>query len=155
MTIRENAQQILDGLAETLQCGPLAFDDANKIDFGIDDDMGAIIYLSEDTSSLVVSIIPGRVDPDDTGLLYDILCGNYMWGFSAGGNMGIDRETGLLSIHRLIELPVDVAGDPMAFPELFAAMVGAARYWRARLAPEGTAPAASGAPTDFSGMIRI
>lgn len=155
MTLRENAQQLLDRLTETLQCGPLSFDDTGRADFGIDEDMGAILYLSEETSSLVVSVIPGRVDPGDTELLYDLLCGNYMWEFSAGGNIGIDRETGFLSIHRLIELPVDVQNDPTAFPELFAAMVGAARYWRARIQPDGSTPAVSELPPDFSGMLRI
>lgn len=153
MTIRENAQAVMDRLAATLQCGPLAFDDEGRIDFGVDADMGAIIYLSEEMRCLVVSVIAGRVDPDDAGLLHDLLCGNYMWGFSGGGNMGIDRATGLLSIHRLVELPLDVEADPAAFEDIFAALVGAARYWRARLNPE----AAAGAPASAEGMgmIRI
>ncbi len=153
MTIRENAQAVIDRLAATLQCGPLAFNADDRVEFGLDEDMGAIIYLSEETQSIVVSVIPGRVGDDDADLLFDLLCGNYMWGFTGGGNMGVDRATGLLSIHRAVELPLDLAADPTAFEDVFAALVGAARYWRQRLDPRATTTAS--VPAADMGMIRI
>ncbi|MDR3043546.1 MAG: type III secretion system chaperone [Desulfovibrio sp.] len=153
MTIPESAQAVLDRLAETLQCGPLAFDKNNRVELGVDEDMGAIIYLSEETQGLVISVIAGRVDDNDADLLFDLLCGNYMWGFTGGGNMGIDRETSLLSIHRVVELPLDLVADPTVFEDVFAALAGAARYWRARLNPEATATVP--APSGSTGMIRI
>lgn len=151
MTSKENAQQLLNYISEILGCASLAFDEENKLELSIDEEMGAIFYFSEETSSLVLSVLVGRVDPEDGDLLYDLLCGNYMWGFSGSGNIGIDRETGILSIHRLVELPVD---EPAVFADIFAALVGAARYWRVRLEPacEGDTGHGEG---DTHTMLRI
>lgn len=139
-----NFEEILTGLSAALECGPLRPDERGRVLFGLDEDMGATLFMEEDEdsglSALVACVIIGRPDSGDAELLHDLLCANYMWSASGDGTLAVNRESGLLVVHRMMELPM----APSAFVDLFSSLVGAARYWRSRLKPEAERAELSG-----------
>ena len=138
MTILEQGNALLAHLCTTFACDTITFDSNNEALFDLSDGMGAAFHLVEEgDGALLACIVAGQPDPEDTELLYDLLGANYMWNATGGGTLGIDRNSGLLCIQRLIELPM----DPLPFEDILAALVGAARYWNNRM---NAAPAPSG-----------
>ncbi len=146
-----NFEEILAGLSAALECGPLRPDERGRVLFGLDEDMGAALFMEEDEdsglSAVVACIVVGRPDSGDAELLHDLLCANYMWSASGDGTLAIDGESGLLVVHRMMELPM----SPSAFIDLFSSLVGSARYWRGRLKPETGSVELSGS----AGMLRV
>lgn len=149
MELRENAVALLNYLGMLLQDTPFILDENDRATLAIDD-MGAIIDYNEPLESLVITIIIDHIDSHHSELLYDILCGNYMWGFSGDGTIGIDRETELLTIHKLVPLPIE---ENVVIEDIFASLVGAARYWKARIATASSSMDSSSMNT--AGMLRI
>ncbi len=132
---KENAGQFIKHLATILDLNELNFDEANSVELSIDDNIGVIIHYAEELNSLVVNLLIAPILDTDTktttDLLYDILCGNYMWAYTAGANLGIDRESGLLALNRIFEIaPVFANEELTMFEDAFFALAGAARYWR-------------------------
>lgn len=132
---KENASQFIKHIASVLNLNELNFDETNSVELSIDDNIGVIIHYIEELNSLVVNLLIAPIldaDAETTsGLLYDILCGNYMWAYTAGGNLGIDRESGLLALHRIFEISTLFAKEELImFEDAFLSLVGAARYWR-------------------------
>ena len=70
-----------------------------------------------------------------------------MWTASGDGTLAIDGESGLLVVHRMMELPM----SPADFIDLFSSLVGSARYWRSRLEPEAGSAVLPGS----AGMLRV
>jgi len=131
MSVRDDVNSLLEHLAGILECGALALDDNLVAMLGLEEDMGAVFYGQEgnNAGAVIISVVAGRPDPEDAELLYDLMCANYMWNASGNGTLGIDAESGLLTVQRLVELPL----SPQVFTELFAELVGAARHWRGRI----------------------
>lgn len=134
MNYAENIKEILDALKRALECPMLEAGEDGRIMFGLDDDMGAVLFPgSEDElgrEAIAATLIIGKPDIDDRELLVDLLEGNYMGALSGDGTLAIDRNSGLLVLYRIFELPM----DPENFVDAFANLVGAARLWRDRLA---------------------
>lgn len=127
----------LGALAQAMGCGKLAPEKDGRVLFGIDGSMGVIIERGEaedlGRDAAIVSILIGRPDLDDAGLLGELLMGNYMWAASGEGTLAIDRDTGILVIHKAF----DLAALPSELVDIFASMVSAARYWQPRLEHAG------------------
>ena len=149
MELSSNLTEILTGLSSALDCGPLKPDRDGKVLFGLDEDMGAALFMEEDGDfcAVVACVIVGRPDPKNAELLHDVLCANYMWAASGDGTLAIDGQSGLLVVHRMMELPM----SPSVFIDLFSSLVGAARHWRGRLEPQGETMGLSG----NIGMLRV
>ena len=151
MGMVSNVAEILAALSAALECGPLEADEKGRVLFGLVQDMGAALFMEEDgdsgLSAIVACIVVGRPDPADAELLHDLLCANYMWTASGDGTLAIDGESGLLVVHRMMELPM----SPADFIDLFSSLVGSARYWRSRLEPEAGSAVLPGS----AGMLRV
>lgn len=154
MELHANFAEILSGLAAALECGPLEADEQGRVLFGLDQDMGAVLFVEKDDageSSVVACVVVGRPDPEDAGLLHDLLCANYMWAASGDGTLAIDQDSGLLVVQRMMELPM----QPAAFVDLFASLVGAARHWRPRVKRSGQEPAPGDSGLACMGMLKV
>ena len=115
---------------------PFAFDEEGRCTFAFDEDMGVAILRDDDpndesANGVVVCILIGRPDLSDANLLAALLAGNYMTGLSGGGSLALDN--GVLVVHRRFEASI----EPATFVEAFAALAGAARYWKARMDGQG------------------
>ena len=159
---KENASQFIKHLTSVLELNELNFDETNSIELSIDDNLGVIIHYAEELESLIVNLLIAPIQDADkettADLLYDILCGNYMWGYTAGGNLGIDRESGLLALHRIFEIaPLFEKEELIMFEDAFMALVGAARYWRDYVngVRNSDLPTSPDLPSDMSSIIRV
>ena len=134
MEYQENIREIVEALSDALACSPLEAEEDGRIMFGLDDDMGAVLFPegAEELGREVISatIVIGRPDANDSELLLDLLEGNYFGELSGDGTLAIDKQSGLLVLFRVFELPVSAS----FFVDAFASLVGAARLWHARLA---------------------
>lgn len=151
MGMPSNFTEILAALSSALECAPLQTDERGRVLFGLDEDMGAVLFTEKNEDSgdeaVVACVVVGRPDPEDAELLRDVLCANYTWSASGDGTLAIDEESGLLVVHRMMELPM----PPASFIDEFSSLVGAARYWRTRLEPAaGTVEL-----LESNGMLRV
>ena len=133
MEYQENIREIVEALSNALASSPLETEEDGRIMFGLEDDMGAVLFPegAEELGREVVSatIVIGRPDANDSELLLDLLEGNYFGELSGDGTLAIDKQSGLLVLFRIFELPVSAS----FFVDAFANLVGAARLWRERL----------------------
>ena len=149
MSMTPAVSERLAALSAALECAPLSPEDGRVL-FGLDEDMGAAIFLEKDDDGadvMIACIVIGRPDENDAELLHDILSANYMWAFSGDGTLAIDASSGLLVAHRVMEAGL----TPEGFVDRFASLVGAARYWRPRLERVGQQEMQIG----FMDMLRV
>jgi len=140
MRNQKNLNEILKALTEALGCSPLTAETDGRVMFGLDSDMGAVLFPGDEeeygSDILTASIVIGRPQLSDAGLLLELLEGNYMGAFSGDGTLSIDKASGLLVLFRVFALPADATN----FVDAFARLVGAARLWRERLERSESAP---------------
>ena len=145
-------QNLLPVLAEALGLDDLPTEEDGRVLFGLDDSLGVVMEEVDaeeaGAEGMVASILIGMPDRNDAALLSEILAGNYMWAASGEGTLALDRESGMLVVHRFFA--ADTPGDD--FLDIFASMVSAARYWRSFL--EGTS-ASSGEASSYPGMLSV
>ena len=129
----EEKASLLQALADTLDCAPLLFDDKGRIVLDVDDDMEAVLFNDNDEesgrSALVLCVLIGQPDDTDAEKLYSLLTGNYLWGYTGGASLAIDKETGILVLQKAF-FP---GTDPEDFMHDLSQVIGAARYWRSRV----------------------
>lgn len=130
MNITQNAQGIMDYINTAIGGDGLKLDDNGVASVAIEDDIVCLFCVLEAEQSLVVTLYLGRADSSNTDLLYEMMCGNYMGAYTAGGTISIDAEEGLVALHQHFPLPVD---EPAWIEEPLSALVGAARYWRDKI----------------------
>ncbi len=131
---KNQANNIISYFCNYLEIAPKSFDAENKIELNLDDDIGVIIQYVEEMNSILFNLLicPVQIGDNESRneLLYDILCGNYLWGYTGGGTLGIDKKTQLLCLSRLVEVLEDSQAECNGFLDVFASLAGAARYWR-------------------------
>ncbi|MCK9240302.1 type III secretion system chaperone [Desulfocurvus sp.] len=152
MDIAKNAQAILDHVNAVIGGQGLAFDANGVAALTVDGDIACLFCLVEADHELVVSFYLGRAHETDAALLHEMLCGNYMGAYTGGGTLGIDPEENLVALHQHFPLPVD---EPAWIEEPLGALVGAARYWRAKIKAAGNGPSTPAQQAPAQGMIRI
>jgi len=130
MNFLNQAQSILDHIAEQAGIDPFKLDDEKRAFFTVND-MSFLFYALEDESVLVTAIYIGQPDLDDADFLYTVLCGNHLWEFTGGGSLSLDKDTGHLCLHHRLDLPLEEMSEIEPF---FANLLGAAEYWKEILA---------------------
>ncbi len=155
---KSNAIQFINHISTILECEQQSLDVNNNVQFTLDGNIGIVIGYAEELNSLIANFYISPILSDDAEILYEILCGAYMWGFTASGNLAIDRENGILTLHRLYDVPANVQQeDLLAYEDLFISLAGAARYWRDYLEKvQGTTENETVASMpDMANMLRI
>jgi hypothetical protein len=152
MDIMQNAQGIMDYINASIGGDGLTLDENGVASLAIDNDIICLFCVLEAERELVTTLYLGRVDKSDTDLLYEMMCGNYMGSYTAGGTIGIDAEEGLVALHQHFPLPVE---EPDWIEEPLSALIGAARYWRDKIGAT-LAPISAGAPEmPMGNLIRV
>ena len=152
MDIAKNAQAVLDYINNAVGGDGLVFDANGVASLTLDESIACFFCLVEADHELVVTLYMGRVSENDAALLYEMMCGNYMGGFTGGGTLGIDSEEGLLALHQNFPLPID---EPAWIEGQLSSLVGAARYWRDKLLAAQSPSAGAAQDLPMEGMIRI
>jgi len=155
------AQQLLSGFGASLGLPELSLDDSGHCALVFDEVAVNIDFIGETQDLLVYSLL-GILDNAQRGdptLLLPLLQANYFSIGTAGGQIGIDNESGAVSMSRayplrLLDLP--------ALSASLQAFVSAAEYWKTWLSvldeeldePAGTAASLARMPQGNPGMIR-
>ena len=76
MGMPSNFTEILAALSSALECAPLQTDERGRVLFGLDEDMGAVLFTEKNEDSgdeaVVACVVVGRPDPEDAELLLGI-----------------------------------------------------------------------------------
>jgi hypothetical protein len=152
MDIMQNSQGIMDYINTAIGGDGLRLDANGVASLTIEQDIVCLFCVLEAEKTLVVTLYLGRVDQSDSSLLFDMMCGNYMGAYTAGGTLGIDAEEGLVALHQHFPLPVD---EPAWIEEPLAALIGAARYWRDKLCASVSGVGETAHASGAEAMLRV
>ncbi len=152
MEIMQNAQGIMDYINTAIAGDGLRLDGNGVASLTIDEDIVCLFCVLEAEKMLVVTIYLGRINQSDSNLLYEMMCGNYMGAYTAGGTLGIDAEEGLVALHQHFPLPVD---EPAWIEEPLSALIGAARYWRDKLSASASGVGETAHTSGAEAMLRV
>lgn len=132
MSAREAANALLDHLMQSFNIKGLAFNQDNECILTIDSKIVVLFYLNEANNALLLNAIVDTVDtnhPQIQKLLYEILCGNFNWALTSGGTLGIDKNTGMLTLCYKYSLPVDSA----TFMKTLSNLTARVEFWTKRI----------------------
>ena len=152
MEIMQNAQGIMDHINTAIGGDGLRLDGNGVASITIEEDIVCLFCVLETEKILVVTIYLGRINQSDSNLLYEMMCGNYMGAYTAGGTLGIDAEEGLVALHQHFPLPVD---EPVWIEEPLSALIGAARYWRDKLSASVSGVGETAQTSPAEAMLRV
>lgn len=152
MDIMQNSQGIMDYINTAIGGDGLRLDENGVASLTIEQDIVCLFCVLEAEKTLVATLYLGRIDQSDSSLLYDMMCGNYMGAYTAGGTLGIDAEEGLVALHQHFPLPVD---EPAWIEEPLAALIGAARYWRDKLSTSASGVGETAHTSPAEAMLRV
>ncbi len=131
----EQAEKLLKTMTSSLMGTELGFDEKDFLELAIEEKIPVIINFEDEidgVEALIINCVLGSVNPqtkEGCELMYELLAGNYMWGLTSGGVIGIDKETELCCLTRIVELPI----EQDVFMELFVQVASAAKYWVERI----------------------
>ncbi len=152
MDIMPNAQAIMDYINTSISGDGLRLDENGVASLTIEKDIVCLFCVLEAEKTLVVTLYLGRVDQSDSALLYEMMCGNYMGAYTAGGTLGIDSQEGLVALHQHFPLPVE---EPAWIEEPLSALIGAARYWRDKLSASVSGVGETAHVSAAEAMLRV
>ena len=105
MSQQERAQSLVDSLASDLELEGLAFDEQNRIVLQIGEEHLVTLALDgQDPDSLYLFAAITAASPEAPDPLWRALKANYLWGESAGATFAVEPETGVLVLHRRLDL---------------------------------------------------
>ncbi len=131
----EQASELIKSLTMNFLGEAIDFDENGFLELAIEEKIPVIINFEDEidgVEGLIINCVLGSVEPSSTKgaeLMYELLEGNYMWGLTAGGTIGIDSETELCCLTRIVELPIEQS----AFMDIFIQLISAAKYWAERI----------------------
>lgn len=152
MDIMHNAQAIMDYINTAVSGDGLNLDENGVASLAIEEDIVCLFCVLEAEKMMVVTLYLGRINQSDSNLLYEMMCGNYMGAYTAGGTLGIDPEEGLVALHQHFPLPVD---EPAWIEEPLTALIGAARYWRDKLSASVSGVGETAHVSAAEAMLRV
>ena len=124
-----HAQEILAVLGEKLRLEGLEFDDESKCVFTLDKRFVFIAYFDYAHTNCIILNVPLGYPPEGSRRekLYEkMMAGNYCWGLTQGGTLGLDETTGMLSLSYLIPLPMQ---NKNQIVDIVSKLVSSADYW--------------------------
>ena len=133
MDIREQANQLLALATAPLKLERLELDERDECIVTFDGRIVTVFTLdSHDLNGLVINLVLGALPPGEVQgeVMRELLTGNYCWGRTEGGVIGIEDATGLICLTYLVELPM---AHPEQFPDVCAKLLNVADYWQRRL----------------------
>ena len=138
MTPEQKTNHLLGEISRTLNVEPaLALNSEDNCIFTIDEKFGFILFLDESIEQLLITLPLGLLPDGEAGrdLAVEMLAGNYAWGLTAGATLGLDDETGILSLCHNFDVS---EGRGEGFEQLLSDMIGAADYWMDKIEEAGT-----------------
>jgi hypothetical protein len=153
---REQAQAFLESLRQFLKIDPaspakLEFDRHNECIIKWEDRFTLMFYLDEEIGAIIVNVPLGTLPADESRLevMFELLAANYSWNLTEGGTLGVDRETGIIALSYLVDLPL----EPISASEaIIAKLINVSDYWDRKIKSIAGAYAPAAPPPE--GLVR-
>jgi len=155
LEIYAEGDAILAVLGEAMRVGELKFNDNNECVFTLAKKIIYLLYLDADnTNSIIISIPLGFLPQNDQAapLMKEMLSGNYCWGMTNGGTLGLDPEQGQVNLNYLVPLPLTQKGQII---DIVSKLAAAAEYWQKKIAKACEGGAAQPAGGNNLASIRV
>jgi hypothetical protein len=156
MNLHEHTNTLLQRISEDLSPGalsgdPLKLDDNNEVFITLDEKLMLMIYLDEEVSSLILNLPLGKLpqDPSRESIMLELLRANYCWNLTQGGTLGIDRDTDVICLSYLIDLPL---AEPAQMSVIISKLAAVSQHWQGVIAEMSNGETSSPAPE--SNMLR-
>lgn len=131
----QQAHEVLDVIRSALKLDdPLVLDDENRVFFTINEKFVFFVYFdygnTHDMSfSLPLGFLPNGPRRED--LLANLMGGNFNWNMTADGVIGLDDETGCVTLTRVVSLPME---DNDQITDIVGTMISIGEYWMEQIA---------------------
>ena len=150
--IREHANELLRRIQDALPMdgeASLEWDENNQCALTFDEALGVVITLDEVMEAIFFGWVLGELPTEPAAAakaMQELLEANHEWRMSEGGTLGLDPDTGLVTLAYRVDLPLD---DAAVIQEIFAKLYNICGHWQKSLGlgyPEAltTEPANSG-----------
>jgi hypothetical protein len=138
--IREHADQLLQLITEALpmeaggdESELLAWDEGNQCALTFDETLGVIITLDEVVDALFLIWVLGDLPAEPEAradAMQELLEANHEWRETEGGTLGIEPETGLVTVSYRVDLPLD---EPAVIQDIIVKLYNTGLHWQKTL----------------------
>ncbi|QIF05849.1 type III secretion system chaperone [Roseimicrobium sp. ORNL1] len=134
--IRQHATDLLRLIQESLPMegeAALQWDESNQCSLTFDEDIAVIITLDEVVDAIFLNWILGALplEPDEVAnALQELLEANHEWNKTEGGTLGLDADTGLVTLSYRVDLPLD---DAAVIQDIIAKLYNVSSHWQKSL----------------------
>jgi hypothetical protein len=163
MNVHQHAEKLLQKIAHELPLDQaaragLVLDGNRECFLTLEPGLLVMFYLDEASQAFIINLPLGALPPPPLRetLMFELLCGNYSWNQTEGGTLGIDRQTEIVTLSYLVEIPM---AEPDQFPRIIEKLAGVAKHWKRIKQRIGSEAATDGrfaaAPGQDSHRIRV
>lgn len=134
--IRQHADQLLQLITEALpmetggEDGPLVWDEGNQCALTFDETLGVILTLDEVVDAIFLSWVLGDLPEDEESridAMQELLEANHEWRQTEGGTLGLDPDTGTVTLSYRVDLPLD---DPAVIQDIIVKLYNISHHWQ-------------------------
>ena len=149
--IREHSDELLRLIVEALPIegdSSLVWDDNLQCALTFNEDLGLVMTLDEVVEAIflnwVISELP--TDPEErANALEELLQANHEWRMTEGGALGLDPDTGFVTLSYRVDLPLD---DPALIQDIIVKLYNISQHWQKTLRAAATDEASESADED-------
>jgi Tir chaperone family protein CesT len=134
--LREHASDLLRLIQETLPMEGeprLEWDENDQCALTFDENLAVVITLDEVVEAIFLGWVLGEL-PSDAGAALDamqeLLEANHEWHMTEGGTLGLDPDTGLVTLSYRVDLPLD---DPAVIQDIISKLYNICGHWQKTL----------------------
>lgn len=137
---REQASELLSLITAALPMAtegegsePLTWDENDQCALTFDDTIAVVMSLNEVVEAIFMVWILGELPTDPQArvdALQELLEANHEWNLTEGGTLGLDAETGAVTLSYRVDLPLD---EPAVIQDIIAKLYNIGQHWQKTL----------------------
>lgn len=111
----------------------LEWDENNQCSLTFNDDLAVIITLDEVVDAIFLNWILGGLPNEPEAVanaMQELLEANHEWNMTEGGTLGLDPDTGLVTLSYRVNLPLD---DTAVIQDVIAKLYNISNHWQKNL----------------------
>lgn len=111
----------------------IEWDESNQCCLTFDEDITVIITLNETAETIFMNWILGALPTapgEVTSAMQELLEANHEWNHTEGGALGLDSETGLVTLSYRVDLPLE---DAAVIQDIIARLYSVSSHWQKSL----------------------
>lgn len=137
---REQASELLSLITAALPMAtegegsePLTWDENDQCALTFDESIAVVMSLNEVVEALFMVWMLGELPADPASrmdALQELLEANHEWHLTEGGTLGLDAETGVVTLSYRVDLPLD---EPTVIQDVIVKLYNISQHWQKTL----------------------